>query len=230
MTALPALDLWVDLVCPWCRLNHERLQRARAELASDGVVFDVIYRPFQLAPGQPAGVTRKEHFTRAFGDIARADAAFEHVRSVGAAEGVDFRFDLIELEPNTMHAHRLVRFAQELESAPPGAQADVAATAVAGAIYEAFFVEGRDIVDVDTLIDIGVASGLEEDRVGEYLRSGRDMAAVLQEADLARQRGVRGVPTYGLAGKPARLARDGLPLTAYLLALLRALPTKPLAG
>jgi predicted DsbA family dithiol-disulfide isomerase len=212
-SAVPVLDLWVDLVCPWCRLNHQRLRRARAELASDGILFDVVHRPFQLAPAQPAGVTRREHFTRVFGDLGRADAAFEQVRAVGAAEGVDFRFDLIELEPNTLDAHRLLRYAQQRDTGQ-------AACAVAAAVYEAFFVHGRDIGDEDTLIAIGTEAGLEPGALAEHLRSGQGRHEVQLEADRARELGVRGVPTYGRDGRPARLTQDGLSLRAFLVALL----------
>jgi predicted DsbA family dithiol-disulfide isomerase len=214
--AVPVIDLWADLVCPWCRLNHERLRRTRAELAAEGVLFHVVHRPFQLAPGQPAGVTRRDHFARAFGDLARADAAFEHVRAVGAAEGVDFRFDLIELEPNTLDAHRLLRYAREEQAGQE--------PAVAGAVYEAFFVQGRDLGDVDTLTAIGSEAGLARRELAEHLRSPKNRAEVQLGADRARALGVRGVPTYGRNGRPTTLAQDGRSLREFLVALL-AQPT-----
>jgi predicted DsbA family dithiol-disulfide isomerase len=206
------IDLWIDVVCPWCRLNHSRLAKARAELAAEGVHSDVVYRPFQLAPRQPAGVTRTEHFTRAFGDMATADAAFEHVRQVGAAEGVTFRFDRITLEPNTLQAHRLLRHAQELGSADQAAEA----------VYDAFFVRGEDIGDIDFLVSIGARAGLDPEPLAGYLSSGHDTQNVQQQADLARELGVRGVPTYGVNGRPAAFAPDGQSLRPALLELLRS--------
>jgi predicted DsbA family dithiol-disulfide isomerase len=182
------------------------------QLAAEGVVFEVLHRPFQLAPGQPAGVTRREHFRRAFGDLARADAAFEHVRAVGAAEGVEFRFDLIELEPNTLDAHRLLRYAQGLRGGRE--------MSVAGAVYQAFFVEGRDIGDVGTLVAIGAGAGLEPGGLHEHLRSGKDRDEVQLEADRARELGVRGVPTYGRDGRPASQTQDGRSLRSFLRTLL----------
>jgi predicted DsbA family dithiol-disulfide isomerase len=204
------VDLWIDVVCPWCRLNHTRLARARAALAADGVHVDVVYRPFQLAPRQPPGVTRTEHFARAFGDIRTADAAFAHVAAIGAAEGVEFRFDRIRWEPDTLQAHRLLRYAQE----------SGAGDATAAQIYEAFFVRGDDVGDVATLVAVGERAGLEREALAGYMRSGQDTAQVQHEADDARRLGVRGVPTYGVHGRPVASAPDGADLPAALLGLL----------
>jgi predicted DsbA family dithiol-disulfide isomerase len=211
LPSVPVIDLWIDVVCPWCRLNHARLEKARATLAADGVYFDVVYRPFQLAPHQPAGVTRAEHFTRAFGDIRKADAAFERVRRIGAAEGVEFRFDRIEFEPDTLNAHRLLRYAQQQ------GVADYTATQ----IYEAFFVNGQDIGDLDTLVSVGTRAGLDRESLAVYLSAGEDTAEVQQQADDARRLGVRGVPTYGVNGRPTTFNPGSSDLPTALRELLR---------
>jgi predicted DsbA family dithiol-disulfide isomerase len=111
----------------------------------------------------------------------------------------------------------LLRYAQELDSGQESA------SAVAGAVYEAFFVSGRDIGDVDTLIAIGSEAGLEHSRLAEHLRSTRDEVEVQVEADRARELGVRGVPTYGREGRPV----SSPPGVESLRAFLVALPEQP---
>jgi predicted DsbA family dithiol-disulfide isomerase len=206
------IDLWIDVVCPWCRLNHRRLARGRAALAADGVHVDVVYRPFQLAPRQPPGVTRTEHFARAFGDTRAADAAFAKVAAVGAAEGVEFRFDRIRWEPDTLQAHRLLRYAQERG----------AADTTAAEIYHAFFVQGEDVGDAATLVAVGERAGLEREALAGYMHSGQHTAEVQRQADDARRLGVRGVPTYGVDGRPVVFSPGGADLRAALLGLLAA--------
>lgn len=203
----PELEVVLDLVCPWCRLGEARLGRALDRLGPDPRPV-VRYRPFQLQPDQPtAGVPRREHFARAFGSWERAEAAFDRVAALGAAEGVPFRMDLVRTEPNTVGAHVLLQWAQDRDAGP----------AVARALFDAFFRHGADIGDRAVLAAVARGAGLDADAAASAVGDPTTRAAVARQARAAHRDGVRSVPTYRLGDRTAAGALDPDQLVAFLL-------------
>lgn len=195
----PTLQIWFDPVCPWCFIGHARLARAQAALGDRAV--PVAWRPFQLAPEVPAGgVPRKAYFAAKFGGGERADAAWVRVSAAGQAEGVRFDFEAIALEPNTLDAHRSVRFAARQGRADP----------LIEALFIAHFQRGLDIGDQRVLADLADGAGLDGRELRAHLATGADAAETRAEAERSRRLGVRGVPSYGVEDRllPAEAAAD----------------------
>jgi predicted DsbA family dithiol-disulfide isomerase len=184
------IDVFADIACPWCYIGEARLERALA--ARPAVDVEWRWRPFQLQPGLPAGgVPWAEFAEQKFGGLAHAERMFAHVTAVGAADGLDFRFERMASAPNTGDAHRLVLFAGRA-----GLQRGAAA-----ALFRAYFSEGRDLNDPAALAEVGAAAGLDADALREHLRGGADVDAVLRSQEEARRLGVTGVPFYVFDGR-----------------------------
>lgn len=182
------LEMVSDLVCPWCWLGLRRIRRAM-ELVPD-VEVNLLFRPYELDPTIPMeGVDYKAYSAHAFS----SDAAKERARMMrnalvkyGEEEDVPFDFENITTRPNSLNAHRVVRWAQGQGKAADAKEA----------LFSAFFSDGRDIGNTDVLIDIAASVGLDASIVGDLLASDADIAAVRKEEDAFREMGVAGVPTY----------------------------------
>ena len=186
------IDIIVDTICPWCYVGKRRFEKALAMRAVTDV--RVGWRPFQLNPDMPSeGVDRKAYLTRKFGGMDRAAQRNDQLAQLGASEGIDFQFGRVERTPNTVNSHRLIRYAGRF-----GAQ-----TSVMGAVFHAYFTDGRDIGDIETLADIGAAEGLERGALAKYLRSREDVDAVIADDEAARGLGINGVPCYIIEGRYA---------------------------
>ena len=190
------VDVFSDVVCPWCFVGKRRLERA-IELLGDETNVSVTWRPFQLNPSMPReGIDRREYRARKFGSQARSEALDAQLAAVGREVGLDFRFDRITRTPNTFDAHRLLWLARER-----GAQNEVAE-----ALFRAYFVEGRDVGDHAVLADVAANAGLERDAVTRFLASTDGVAQVADEESQGRTLGIDGVPffivngTFGISG------------------------------
>lgn len=182
------IDFVSDVVCPWCYLGEKRLAAA---LANETAPVVVRWRPFQLDPTIPAGgLDRGEYMARKFGRDGRLDAVHDQLVRLGAEVGIAYDFDKITRAPNTLDAHRLIRW-----SAEAGVQGEVV-----DRLFSAYFVEGRDVGDRAVLIDVAARSGLDVDRIGQLLDQEADIEAVKGEIAEAQTLGVTGVPFFILAG------------------------------
>ena len=185
------VDIVSDVVCPWCYLGKRRFEQA---LTLTDVPVEVHWRPYQLDPTiPPEGKSRREYLIGKFGSMERIEPAHQRLREGGEELGIAFRFEAITRSPNTLDAHRLIRWAEE---------AGVADRVVTD-LFRAYFEEGRDIGDRETLAAIGVAAGMDADVVRRKLATDVDRADVSREVDEARRLGVTGVPTFILAARYA---------------------------
>jgi predicted DsbA family dithiol-disulfide isomerase len=188
------IDVVSDVVCPWCYLGAKRLTAALADEAEPVVVR---WRPFQLDPTIPeGGFDRAEYMARKFGRDGRLNAVHDQLVRLGAEVGIPYAFDKITRAPNTLDAHRLIRWA---------ASADVQGDIVER-LFHAYFVEGRDVGDRGVLVQIAAAAGLDATQVARLFEEGADVVAVRDEMAQAQQIGVTGVPFFIFAG---RLAASG---------------------
>jgi predicted DsbA family dithiol-disulfide isomerase len=186
---LVAVDVVSDIVCPWCYIGKRRLDQA---IALAGVPSQIRWRPFQLDPTIPPGGTpRGAYLEGKFGSAARIEAIHGKLAEAGTAEGIPFAFDRITVSPNTLDAHRLVRWAEE-----QGVQSDVVE-----ALFRAYFIEGRNVGSHAVLADVAGAAGMDGDGIAARLATEEDCDAVRTEIDTARRIGVTGVPTFILAGR-----------------------------
>ena len=144
----------------------------------------VRWLPFQLNPDLPAeGISRQAYIERKWGP---AGNKYERVSAVGREVGIDFAFDDIKVQPNTVNAHRLMLYGTK-----HGRE-----DAVAESLFKAYFTEGANLTDNKTLADIGERAGLERDLLEAYLDSDEDRDAILKGDLEARQSGVNGVPFF----------------------------------
>jgi predicted DsbA family dithiol-disulfide isomerase len=183
------IDIVSDVVCPWCYLGEKRLEQALAEEAGPIVVR---WRPYQLDPTIPeGGLDRAEYMEKKFGKSGRLQSVHDNLTRLGAEVGLPFAFDKITRSPNTLDAHRLIRWA-----ASAGVQ-----SRVVDRLFEAYFVEGRDIGNRVALTEIAAECGLDADLVERLLAEGADSEVVRQEVEQAQAMGVSGVPFFIFAGR-----------------------------
>jgi predicted DsbA family dithiol-disulfide isomerase len=144
----------------------------------------VRWLPFQLNPDLPSeGIPRSEYIARKFG--ARGNT-YERVSKVGETVGIPFAFNKIEVQPNTVNAHRLLHYAEQ-----QGAQ-----DAVAEVLFEAYFINGANITDVDTLADVAAKGGLDRAQARAWLASDAEREVVVGADAEARNAGIGGVPFF----------------------------------
>ena len=187
------IEIYSDLVCPWCYVGEKRFARALAGLQPAENV-EVSFRPFQLDPNAaatPAPVT--EYLQRRFGALAAA--ATQRVTEAAAEEGITMNWDRA-VAVNTRTAHRLLRLAHVEYGSK--VQLDLAER-----LFAAHFTDGANLADHDELSDRAVAAGMDEQRVREYLASGEGGDEVDGELEHARAIGVTAVPTFVFDGRYA---------------------------
>jgi predicted DsbA family dithiol-disulfide isomerase len=183
------IDVVSDVVCPWCYLGEKRLEEA---LAHESRRVVVRWRPYQLDPTIPAGgLDRAEYMEKKFGKSGRLQSVHDNLTRLGAELGIPFAFDQIKRSPNTLDAHRVIRWA-----ASAGVQEKVV-----DRLFKAYFAEGRDIGDRAVLIEIAGECGLDAELVEKLLADGADADLVRQEIEQAQAMGVSGVPFFIFAGR-----------------------------
>ena len=208
------IDVYADIVCPWCYIGARRLGIALAQRPDLRV--ERRWRPFQLQPAMPrAGLTWSEFVESKFGGAARARAAFARVTAVGAAEGIEFDFQRIANAPNTRDAHRLVLFAVR-----EGREWELA-----DALFVAYFARGRDLGDHEQLAEVAASVGLSRAEVLAYLASDEGGAEVDASQQEAYQTGVTGVPFYVLDGRYALSGAQPVEVFLQALDLAREAPS-----
>ena len=193
------IEIYADPICPWCFIGKKRLEAALA-LRPD-VKTEIRWRTFQLNPDMPNdGMERQSYLSAKFGGAGRANEIYSHIRKVGEQVGIPFAFDRIHRTPNTMKAHRLIRYAQTQEDASgPTGMTD----RLVESLYTSYFLNGADIGSDDILLDLAEDVGLDRTAVQTYL-DGRMNEAELQSEDmLARRLGIGGVPCFIVDGRYA---------------------------
>ena len=189
------IDVVSDVVCPWCYLGKKRLDKA-IESVKDDLAVAVTFRPYQLNPDMPPeGVDHKKHLAEKLGGTAAVERAHEALAGLGQEAGIDFDFPAVKISPNTLDAHRLLRWAM-IEG--PDVQ-----NRVALALFKAYFEEGRNVGDRTVLLDIAEASGMDRAVVCALFSAGADVDSVKEEIGMARDMGVTGVPCFIIDNKYA---------------------------
>ena len=191
------VEVFSDVVCPWCYIGKRRLEEALSTFPHADEVT-ITYRSFQLDPTTPKDATGSvtEHLATKYGvSAAQAAAMQERVAGVAATVGLDFDMEHTQ-SANTFDAHRLLHFAAE-----QGKQAELKER-----LMQAYFTQGARVGDHAELVRLAGEVGLPTDRAAEVLASGEYADGVESDIALARGFGVSGVPffvfdrTYGVSG------------------------------
>lgn len=183
------IEVVSDVVCPWCYIGKRRLEAALelyAQAKPDAPPPKVSFHPFQLNPDlPPEGMLRADYVARKWGGRSSAEV-YARVSGVGKSVGIDFEFDRIVRQPNTKAAHALIALGGELGVQPE----------VKEAMMRAYFIDGRDLTDIDTLVEVAERAGLDPKRARAHLAD-PDALRAIDGADLqARRIGVEGVPFF----------------------------------
>ena len=184
------VEIYSDMVCPWCFIGKRRWEKA-IETAGYANYVQVTWRPFQLNPTMPkSGMDRRTYLEAKFGGAEARREIEERLAKAGEADGIVFAFDRIARTPNTFEAHRLMWFAQQHKK-----QDDLAE-----GLFHAYFSEGRDIGDRQTLGDIAAEIGLDREATRQFLASDQGVEVVREEESAGHRLGIRGVPYFVLNG------------------------------
>jgi len=190
-----AIDVVSDVVCPWCFIGRQRLAKALDTLPD--IDAEVRWRPFQLdATIPPEGMDRRAYMLAKFGSEERLRQIHDNIVPLGTAEGIDFDFDAIKVSPNTLDAHRVIRWAA---AANGGGIQD----ALVGELFSRYFERGENIGDHAVLIEAARSVGMDDAIVASLLPTDSDRQQVQTEIATAQRMGVTGVPCFLLAGKYA---------------------------
>ncbi len=189
-----AVDVVSDVVCPWCYIGMRRLEAARAAVPELDV--EVRWRPFQLDPTIPeGGMDRRQYMLAKFGSEDRIRDIHARILPLGEAEGIAFDFDAIKVAPNTLDAHRVIRWA--------GAAGSAIQNALVERLFKMNFEQGRNIGDPSVLAEAAADSGMDRAVVETLLPTDADREAVRTEIATAQRMGVTGVPCFLLDGRYA---------------------------
>jgi predicted DsbA family dithiol-disulfide isomerase len=195
------IEIYSDVVCPWCYLGTARLEAA---LASMDLTADVVlrWRAFQLDPQTPRTAQPVLRWLGArYGGEERARQMLSHVSELMRAEDLVFDVDRAVIA-NTFDAHRLLWFADQPSAVVFGATADTQPQ-LARALHRAHFTDGQDIASVDVLVRLATELDLDPDRVRDLLNSTEGTADVRAQLARAHDLGISSVPTFIFAGKYA---------------------------
>jgi predicted DsbA family dithiol-disulfide isomerase len=191
------VEVWSDVVCPWCYIGKRKLETALS-LFPHADQVEVVWRSFQLDPSLPEGYTEPTlpalaaKYGRSVEEMAQLQ---RRVEDVAAGEGLEYHL-ADGVSGNSLLAHQLIHLAAE--------------HGLGGAMKErllhGYFEEQRSVFDVDSLVPLAVEVGLDEAEVRAALNDRRHLSAVHEDIDTARALGATGVPffvvdrTYGAAG------------------------------
>lgn len=203
------VEVWSDIVCPWCFVGVRHLELALEELGA-GDDIDVVLRSYQLAPGARTQ-SPEEHLAglaRKYGtSVGEMKARQAQIVAAGAQVGIDFRFDRA-ISGDTFDAHRLLHLALQR-----GVQSQLKHQ-----LFRAYFTDGKPIADAATLREAAVAAGLDGTEVDTVLAGGAYASAVQADISTARELGITGVPFFLVDG---RLALSGAQPPALMAKVLR---------
>ncbi len=178
------LEVWSDILCPWCFIGSRHLASALEATAHD---VDVIWRAFQLDPNLGTeGTNNRRRLVDKFGGEAHYEAAAARVSETGERVGIDFDHTGV-IAANSMRAHQLVAIAAEAGRADH----------VVARLFSAQFEQGRNVADLGTLHSIATESGLPDpDRSVDRVAAGDCLGSVKDDIDEAGRLGIHGVPTF----------------------------------
>jgi predicted DsbA family dithiol-disulfide isomerase len=191
------LEIWSDVVCPWCYVGKRQLEAALARFEHRSEV-DLIWRSYELSPDSPrlVGVPMTQILQRKYGMSAeQADAANDRITGLAAGLGLEYHLDKAQAG-NSFDAHRLIHLAAETGRAD----------AMEERLFAAYFTEGQPVGDPVTLVGLAGEVGIDFDEARAMLESDRFAADVRHDEERAAALGITGVPffvideAYGVSG------------------------------
>lgn len=191
------IEIFSDVICPWCFIGKRRFETAISRLRDRGVDVQVDYsfRPFQLDPTAPTDspTPAKDAYAKKFGGPERATEILDHVTSVAAQDNITFNMD-IAVRANTFLAHRLLSYALKQH----GAAVQIP---LKERIMDAYFTNGKNISDINVLADCAESAGIDRTEAHTFLSGDEFVDEVRNEIAEATEYGVTAVPTFIINGQ-----------------------------
>lgn len=193
MTGVPVpqldVEIWSDVVCPWCYIGKRRFEQALRELEGE-ISVHVTYRAYLLDPSAPLGSTMPviEAYARKFGGTEKAQQMIDRVTETAATDGLKFKLDIAQ-RANTLLAHRLLWWADQPES-------PVSQDAMNERLLRAYFIDGLNIGDVNTLAGCAADVGFDRASAMGFLESGAGAGEVAAQISAAGDLDITAVPTF----------------------------------
>ena len=178
------IEIFSDVICPWCFIGSKRIRRVIHDEMLDGI--EIVHRPYQLSPRLPKeGRERRQATKTRHGDNRDSAGMPEHLFQEASEEGIEFNYEKIRYVPNTENVHLLTERARQIDRASELIE-----------FFEAYFTSGLDLREDQLLIDIGTSLGLTAEDVIEARESPLHKKELVKQRDRAEGFGISGVPGF----------------------------------
>ena len=195
--SLVNVEIWSDVVCPWCFIGKRRFEAAVARLREKGVTepINVVFRAYQLDPTAPVGAPTPvvDAYAKKFGGTERAIQILNHVTKVAAGDNIEFNMD-IALRANTILCHRALHWALVTYGATQ--QNDLKE-----ALLRAYFTDGKDVGNIAIVLECATEVGLDATHLEIFLNSNEGLQEVQQDFQTAIDMEISGVPCFVIDGR-----------------------------
>jgi len=181
---LMKINVFADTICGWCFIGHTNLNSALKKFPN--IKFDIRHVPFQLNPDMPSeGISRKKYLEIKFGGEEHATPMYENMKLKAKESGMNFHLDKIKKTPNTVLSHLLIILSKQFNLQ----------NKIKEKIYKSYFINGLDIGDINTLVNIAKESNIQENVVKDFINE-KNIEFVNSKISTAREKNINGVPFF----------------------------------
>ena len=183
------IEIFSDVVCPWCYIGKRNLEKALQILNEKDEQFEstLNWRSFQLNPQlKNEGILRKDYITNKFGEGANSEIIYERVRLAGEAVGLTMSFDKIIMQPNSSKMHSLIYAAKETNR-------DIE---LIENFFKAFFIDGMNLTDFEIVSKVAIDSGLDSETINGVFHDNLFEKFVQEDIIMSKKYNITGVPFY----------------------------------
>ena len=184
------IKVFADTICGWCYIGQTRLLKALKNFKNTSFIFE--HGSFQLNPDMPEkGIKRLDYLKYKFGSEESAKPMYENMSQEAYKENLKFNLDKIQITPNTTLSHILTELAFSKNIGHE----------VLNKIFNAYFCRGKNIGDIDVLVEIGKSSNINEKEIYAAFSSEKKIKKINKSGVVARTAGINGVPFFEIDNK-----------------------------
>ncbi len=201
------ITIFLDTICGWCYIGHNRLFKALAEFKDKK--FEVHYAPFLLNPNMPlSGMKRSDYLEKKFGSVDNAQPMYDRMTEQAALEDLNFNLNKIKITPSTILSHILIDLSKGLKEQK----------LIVENIFRNYFIDGYDIGNVENLIAIGEKNGLNKQKIEKTFETKKNIDDILNKNQSAHSLGISGVPVIALNDK---IVIQGAESTEFIISKIK---------
>jgi len=186
------VDIWSDVICPWCYIGKRRFDTAVANLRARGIAdaIEITFHSYQLDPTAPTDTASPafDAYAKKFGGPDAAHQILDRVTAVAAGDGITFNMDIAQ-RANTLLAHRALHFALQHHGAQMQAQ-------LKEVLMQAYFTDGQNIGDLNVIVAYSEKVGIDPVTLREWLSTDNGIDAVRDDIHAGAQRDISAVPSF----------------------------------